>query len=345
MKSGSGRVHSRYLRLFRMTVCEKMNVRIHREWFSARAWLLLEHADHEEFHFDLVDLIDIIVIVTERTGNRRIPFEFGLQMTLNRHSFLGYAMASARTIRDSIAIEEKYLNTLVPSVRCNLEESGNIFRFNFYYDLEPTIVPYAMEIGLAAATAASVEVIPVRLLRYFFANFNYSAPSYVDLYEEYLPFTLNFGQMINGFSSNRSVLDIGNPNFDAAINTLSIEQLDILSTRERRILDTLKKFIRRNLDSSPTLEEAAYHLHMSSRTMKRRLAEYGLTFSDLLAETRFDMATDLLQTSRFSVEEIAKRLGYAHSSSFSSAFKKYFGLTPSVWLERQQAKQHHVRYS
>jgi transcriptional regulator GlxA family with amidase domain len=59
---------------------------------------------------------------------------------------------------------------------------------------------------------------------------------------------------------------------------------------------------------------------MHRRTLSRHLRAQGLTFQQVLDETRFETACQLLDTTRVPLTEIAALLGYAESSVFSRAF-------------------------
>jgi AraC-like DNA-binding protein len=70
-------------------------------------------------------------------------------------------------------------------------------------------------------------------------------------------------------------------------------------------------------------------LGMSRRTLARRLAEENLTFSDVLDRMRADLAKHYLEDPNFSISEIAWRLGFQEVAAFTTAFKRWTGVTPT----------------
>lgn len=80
-----------------------------------------------------------------------------------------------------------------------------------------------------------------------------------------------------------------------------------------------------------TLKELAARLHCSERTLQRRLAAHGLQFASLLAELRKEAARDYLRQSQYSLSDVACLLGYADQSTFTRAFRQWFGSSPKVW--------------
>lgn len=86
--------------------------------------------------------------------------------------------------------------------------------------------------------------------------------------------------------------------------------------------------------SSADLDTLARQLHLSARTLKRRLQAEGTSFRVLQAEARRAQALALLADARLSLGEVADRLGFADLSSFSQAFKRWEGLSPRAFRQR-----------
>ncbi len=78
---------------------------------------------------------------------------------------------------------------------------------------------------------------------------------------------------------------------------------------------------------APTLETLAKKLGLGSRTLRRRLADEGTTFSDLLDDHRRSLAKSYLEND-MSIAEVAYLLGFKQPSAFHRAFKRWFGSTP-----------------
>jgi len=76
------------------------------------------------------------------------------------------------------------------------------------------------------------------------------------------------------------------------------------------------------------IAEISQRLGVSPRTLERRLACEGMTFSRVLDELRFDLARRYLQERDMPISEVAWLLGYRESSAFNHAFKRWTGKTP-----------------
>jgi len=78
----------------------------------------------------------------------------------------------------------------------------------------------------------------------------------------------------------------------------------------------------------PGAPEICRDLHLSERTLYRRLADQGLTLGQMMDQVREQRATYLLNNTAMSIEAIAEALGFAETASFSRAFKRWKGMSP-----------------
>ncbi len=90
---------------------------------------------------------------------------------------------------------------------------------------------------------------------------------------------------------------------------------------------------------SVSIEDVAAAAGASPRTLQRRLAAHGASFSDLLDETRRETALRLLATGGVTLGEVAVRLGYANASALSRAVRRWTGETPRSVRARALASE------
>lgn len=76
--------------------------------------------------------------------------------------------------------------------------------------------------------------------------------------------------------------------------------------------------------------DVAQSFAMSEATFRRRLAELGQSFNDILIDVRMAAALTLLQVTDRPVAEIAWQVGYESASRFSVRFRKRFGFSPAA---------------
>jgi AraC-like DNA-binding protein len=88
----------------------------------------------------------------------------------------------------------------------------------------------------------------------------------------------------------------------------------------------------------PTIEDIADALHISSRTIQRRLQDEGSSFQRVLEEARHQLARHYLNNSVLELNEAAYLLGYEDGNSFVRAFRTWEGIPPARWREMQRAQ-------
>ncbi len=100
------------------------------------------------------------------------------------------------------------------------------------------------------------------------------------------------------------------------------------------------------LEGSPDLaltsiQEVAAVLHLTERTLRRKLAQEGTSFQDIKDGIRRDLAIHLLNRPALSMTEISRQLGFSEASAFTRAFRQWTGISPGHYRKTAQGKQRH----
>jgi AraC-like DNA-binding protein/mannose-6-phosphate isomerase-like protein (cupin superfamily) len=97
----------------------------------------------------------------------------------------------------------------------------------------------------------------------------------------------------------------------------------------------ISKYIRKHLHEDLTLKKVAKSLNMTSRNVSRVFKDYfGTTFGKTLSSLRFNFAKHYLATTDYSVDEIAKLVGYKSTRTLFKIFKENEGLTISQYRDK-----------
>lgn len=84
----------------------------------------------------------------------------------------------------------------------------------------------------------------------------------------------------------------------------------------------------------PPLDGIANDLHISGRTLRRKLMQEGWTYRELLDETRLQAAYEYLRDIHLGLPEVALLLGYSEQSAFNRAFLRWTGYAPGSWRQK-----------
>jgi AraC-like DNA-binding protein len=106
-----------------------------------------------------------------------------------------------------------------------------------------------------------------------------------------------------------------------------------------RVGEQVKDALKRSLAGKrPTLQDVGRELGLGARTLQRRLTAAGISFQQLLEETRRDLAHHYLKQTAIELNETAFLLGFEDANSFYRAFQIWEGTTPGEWRTRHGAR-------
>jgi AraC-like DNA-binding protein len=149
---------------------------------------------------------------------------------------------------------------------------------------------------------------------------------------------LAFGSAETELLIPRAVLELPHPRADATLLSVLSGHVDpLLEALPPRgvLLARVSTAIARRMSTSlPTLADMAAAVRVPERTLQRRLAEEGVSFSALVDDVRRNLAFEALADPRLSVTEIALRLHFADPAAFYRAFKRWTGESPVTYRRR-----------
>ena len=101
-----------------------------------------------------------------------------------------------------------------------------------------------------------------------------------------------------------------------------INKLDIISQVKSAIFELLGS-------GNLAAEDISNKLHITSRTLRRRLDEEGVSYSEILNDLRQELAKQYIRDDSMSLTEISYMLGFSQPSSLSRAFRLWTGKSPT----------------
>lgn len=157
-----------------------------------------------------------------------------------------------------------------------------------------------------------------------------------EYYSEYFNCPVIFGSNENSFIFSSDKLQISTIKSDKFIHQFLVESMEKekskLSSKEDLLINEINILLKESMASGiPSLTQVGEYLGLSTRTLKRRLAERNLTFREIIRKTQEEKAIHLLSNSTQSIGEIAFQTGFSEQSSFNRAFKRWTGLSPNEY--------------
>lgn len=267
-----------------------------------------------------------------------ISYEIGLASQLTKHGFIGFGLMSCATLGDALALGQRYLSARVPLFHTNIRQEGD----HVVVELQAT-KPLG-DLYEAIFNMALVELCCLfgRLIHGGSTPSGwqseiwvpYAEPSYYARYKGRLP-RFRFNQTSPQIRVPISLLDTPIASANPATVQIAIAQCEqemaLMVNRGTTLSVQVSELFQRHRDQYPDLNTLAQILHMSERTLKRRLQAEGQSYQRLLDATRYQHACDLLHNINLSVEAVAQSLGYQDPANFTRAFRKWSGLSPRDW--------------
>jgi AraC-like DNA-binding protein len=147
-----------------------------------------------------------------------------------------------------------------------------------------------------------------------------------------------FLQPTNALVFRPEILEQPMPRRDPKLMTTMQACLRELGAKRRgngSLIDRLRGVIRRKLpDGRPSLMTVSEELRLSPSCIQRELSLAGLTYTELVQATRYDLAVAHLKQRHLPLSEVAFLLGYSELSAFSRAVRRWTGESPKTVRNR-----------
>jgi AraC-like DNA-binding protein len=296
---------------------------------------------------ELVVPVDAVRRLIEESAARSGVEGFGLLMaearSLGNLGPLGLLIREQPTMRRALETLVRMVKRLNEALFLTIEESADVVVLR-----EELIVGDSGPVRQSTELAIGVAFL---ILRAFLGRdwmprrvcFAHEPPADRSVHERIFGRNVEFGHDFNGIVFARRDLDVRNPTADPELARLARQMLDqgsnssapAFAVQVRKLAVTLLG------TGTCTVERAAQHLGLDRRTIHRRLAREGLTFSAVIDGVRRELAERYVCEGRRSLAEVSDLLGFSAPSGFSRWYRREFGCKPSEG--RTQSGARHKR--
>ncbi len=271
------------------------------------------------------------------SGNPAIGLNMGKVVRPASFHVVGYALMSSRTLIEGFQRLVRYQRIIAESADLSIRQlkEGYGLILTVHGDhLPPT--RQSAEASLACALAmcnwlTGRSLHPVKVL------FQGAEPDDPEPYRQAFPAPLVFGAPYDALIFHRADMEASLPTANVAMAELHDRFAGEYLARfsESRVTHRTRQVLCRLLpQGEPKREVVAQKLHLSQRTLQRRLLEEGTCFQNLLDDTRRELAEQYLAQPTMTLLEIAYLLGFADPSNFFRAFRRWFDTTPGEYRAR-----------
>jgi AraC-like DNA-binding protein len=251
---------------------------------------------------------------------------------------LGHAWLASSSLRTALRRAERFVRMFHEQIEFTLDESQGCITATYKMLRQPTrpgLVGDGQIAGLLKLCRINYgeSLVPaeVRLKR--------PTPPNPEPWTKFFGTDVKFGQPANGLSISNVDADRPLTGSDPEMIALHEEMIQryLMKHDRANILNRARLQIMEELPTGGVTEDGtARALHMSKRTLHRKLRENDETFRSLLTQVRTGLAERYIVNDSYTVTEIAFLLGYTDTSAFSRAFRTWFDRSPTQAREQSQ---------
>ena len=294
----------------------------------------VEHLQEPDVIVEAKQELQLISNLVEQLGHiPALGVIAGQRYHFNTFGALGFALVSSSTLFEALQIGLKYIQLTFAFCQFTLQDQGDVTHIG----IDDTGVPdhlrqFVIERDVACFVTLQREIFR-QITPLVHLDLAVSEPADTSPYGDF------FG-VVPGFDrpSNRLVLDSHQlmrrmpQASDLARRSAEKQCETLLDQRQKRagLAAEVRQLLASRASSMPDMEEVASCLNTIPRTLRRRLERENTSFAALRDEVRQALAEEYLTVPRLSVEQVAERLGYASTTSFINAYKRWYSITPST---------------
>jgi len=298
----------------------------------------LEEGDIAGRYMTTRQVLGLVKQTTEALNMPYLGLFVGNIMTVSHHGMAGLAAVTQPTLIECSQTVARFCTELFPALdmRSSTEDGFNYFvieenvslaPYNHYFMELNTISFYNIVCDLVGRDS---DLTPVRV------EFAYPEPAWGHIYRRYFQCPVVFDCPQTRIVRPAEAMDYELPLANRLLAMTAEKTLfQRMPTRAMQFLPLrLRHFLVRSYGALPSLERAAGEMGMSGRAMSRKLKEQGTTYQQELDHVRQRFAREYIARGGASVAELAELCGFADSSSFAKAFRRWTGESPKEYIER-----------
>ena len=276
----------------------------------------------------------------ERSATESGREDFGVRLAgLRRLSALGPLSVVLREepdLRSALGLLIRYQHAYNGILDLRLVEADDLATVHVWLEFgEPVVVRQALD----QTTATLVSIIRMLMRadwRPLVVCFSHPAPADLTVFHQVFGPALRFDHEFTGVSFPARDLDAPRVTADPVLRTYTGQLLQSLpAPRAATTADEVRSLVEFLMPLGRcSMTQVSRELGVQPRTLHRRLAAEGQSFSAIAQTTRTRLATRYLANERYSLTEISGLLGFATPSAFSTWFRQHFGTSASEWRAR-----------
>jgi AraC-like DNA-binding protein len=297
------------------------------------AGLTAAQVDDPKLRLEVGTQIKLLDLAAQELKDECLGFHLAREFDLRQIGLLYYVMASSGDLADALRNAERYSGINNDGVRLRFSLQQALVISLEYVAVDRTLDRHQIEFWLIAVVRLCRQLTGTRLAprKLTIRHVRDGTPRE---YTSFVGGNVEFGADADEIVFPEKVAALPLVGADSYLNRLlrryAHEALRDRPRPSRGVRGQVERVLPQLLPhGKATMSEVARQLGLSRRTMSRALAAEGVTFSKILDELRGRLAKHYLKDRELPVTEIAWLLGYREIGSFTHAFRRWTGTSPS----------------
>jgi AraC-like DNA-binding protein len=274
---------------------------------------------------------------------------FGLQAARCWHpanlGVLGHAWLTCSTLRSGLSRMARYFRLIGERGAIEIEDTAEGVEVRFWAKRgnPATVAVAAVIVDMAMAVLLDMcRMNAGAALRPLTARLRRGIPAHPEAYRRFFGCAVRFGAEENAFVLSTEeadqLLPSANRQLAAVFDRMLAEELARLDRHD--VVARCRAAVLEQLASGETsTPNTAQRLHMSARTLQRKLAAARTTYEQLVDDARKDLALRYMADPQRSITDITFSLGFSQPSAFTRAFRRWTGASPTDFRTRAAASR------
>ena len=298
--------------------------------------------DEEQLHdpnarIGLEQVNQLLIYALAHVDAYRLIETVGANMKLSSHGDTGFAVMTAHHVGEALEIAQRFISLRVNFISLRLEVRGDTAHLFVDDTLKLHPLREALLLIIAHGFYAMGRMATGQKL-FARVDLNIHQPPGFESLASTGAGLIRFDQPFNRMSFSAAYLDYPLLMADPVAMRMTLERCEqelAMLGRVRSFLSKVRHLLENSGQNFPDAETLAAQLNLSSRTLKRQLAQHHTSYSELLEETLRRRAVLLLEDHRLSLELISEQLGYSDPGNFTRAFKRWTGMSPRAYRQNR----------
>jgi AraC-like DNA-binding protein len=271
------------------------------------------------------------------SGDPAIALRVGAALPAGALGSYEYLLRNSATLREMVAHADRFMKLLDDMTRVVLVESPETAAIRVHRRGGHPFPPHDIECGFAAVLAFARE--KLEAIRFCAVRFAHAAPTAPSRYEKHFACPVRFGAEHYEMHLPAFVLQERAPEADPNLGRVLREHSEYLLSRlpsDNPLLYQVRSKLVERLRVGDLLDprSVARELHLSERTLRRRLQAEGTGYHAIVDDVRAQLARQYVIETREGFDTIARRLAFADASAFFRAFRRWTNTTPAQFRKR-----------